>query len=405
MDDRYKYADPKVEDRNARILEIGPLNRPIFTKDQYPNCFYCDIRTTEAIKALYSGNAYLETTGISIAIDTIVDIDFVLRKNYSNTFENIEKFDFVIMSHVIEHVDDILYFFDDILSALKPGGSLIIVYPDKRYCFDHYRQEASFRDAFEVSQEGYKANGRMVFDFLFNAIQENSEPFFWQAYQMENHMPVNSFEAAKAAYNRIMDGLHEDDVHYWPFSDIGFLKFLYDCTRAGLLKFTCTDFVPTAENTQQFFVTLRYDETVPENIERELVNLRSMVAKAPIDYRNSGQLRIEEQYNFLIKEREALQSQAKAAISQNEELLRQVEELQTSIEAKNQQYIESQSQILTVEEYSRQLESDLGMQRKRAETNAKIVDELKAQIAMILTSSSWKITAPARRLVDIIRKR
>ncbi|GEM_PF-1480003 len=405
MDDRYKYAIPKVGDRNARILEIGPLNRPIFTKDQYPNCFYCDIRTTEAIKALYSGNAYLETTGISIAIDTIVDIDFVLSKNYSNTFENIEKFDFVIMSHVIEHVDDILYFFNDIGSALKPGGSLIIVYPDKRYCFDHYRQEASFRDAFDVSQKGYKANGRMVFDFLFNAIQENSEPFFWQAYQMENHMPVNSFEAAKAAYNRIMDGSHEDDIHYWPFSDIGFLKFLYDCTRAGLLKFTCTDFVPTAENTQQFFVTLRYDETVPENIEKELVNLRSMVAKAPIDYRNSGQLRLEEQNNFLLQEREALQSQAMAAINQSEELLRQVDELQTLIESKNQQYIESQSRLLTVEEYSHQLELDLSMQRERAETNAKIVDELKAQIAMILTSSSWKITAPARRLVDIIRKR
>lgn len=326
-DDRYTYAASIVKDKNARILEIGPLNQPIFTKDQYSNCFYCDIRTTEEIKALYSGNLYLETTGISVDINTIVDIDFVLKGSYSNTFKNIEKFDYVIMSHVMEHVDDILCFLDDIVSVLKPGGLLIVVYPDKRYCFDHYRQEASFRDAFEVNQKGYKANARMVFDFLFNVVQENSASVFWQAHQMEKHMPINSFEAAKLAYNQIQEGQREDDVHYWPFSDAGFLKFLYDCTRAGMLKFSCIDFTPTAENTQQFFVTLRYDETTPPNIERELENLRNMGAKLPLEYRNSKQIQMEEQNAFLQRQREALESQIRSLTRQIEELKVQLEEV------------------------------------------------------------------------------
>lgn len=323
-DDRCAYAIPMVKNKNARILEVGPLNRPIFTKDQYPNCFYCDVRTTEEIKTLYLGNEYLETTGLSVDVNTILDIDFVLKESYSSTFTDIEKFDCVVMSHVIEHVDDILYFLDDVVSALKPGGLLIIVYPDKRFCFDHYRQEASFRDAFEVNQKGYKANARMVFDFLFNVIQENSAPVFWQADQMEKYLPSNSFESARSAYHRLQEGSREEDVHYWPFSDAGFLKFLYDCTRASMLKFSCIDFTPTAENTQQFFVTLQYDETIPENIEKELENLRNMAAKIPIEYRNSKQIYVEKQNAFLQHQREIMESQI-------ESLSRQIEELKSRI--------------------------------------------------------------------------
>ncbi len=32
-------------------------------------------------------------------------------------------------------------------------------------------------------------------------------------------------------------GMLEKDVHYWPFSDYGFLKFLRDCMMYSILTF------------------------------------------------------------------------------------------------------------------------------------------------------------------------
>ncbi len=400
MDDRELFATAKISDKNARILEIGPLNRPIFKKQEYPNCYYCDIRSTEEIKQLYFGNEYLKTTGISVDTSSIVSIDYVLDESYAETFAQVEKFDYVVMSHVMEHVEDILEFLNDICSVLKPNASLIVVYPDKRYCFDHYRQEASFRDAFEVYRKGYEASSRMVFDFLFNAVSQNSESFFWQAQEMEKYMPTNDFHVAESAYRRVQSGEREDDVHYWPFSDTGFLKFLYDCVRAGMLKFSCVDFIPTVENTQQFFLELRYDETVVNNPARELDNLQEWIATAPIDYFNSQRLRIEEQNKELkdnIEQLSQKNSNLQVAFKQQTgAFLLTINDLKQQIQS-----MDKKIELLQTEVESKQKENML-LQCHLNDTYVKLV-EVEKSMQNILKSRSWRITAPIRRMLDLIK--
>ena len=80
MNERDYLKNAVICDKEKRILELGPLNRPIIKKNEYPNVFYADIRSTEEVKELYSGNDYLNTTGIQVDIDTIENIDFVLKK-------------------------------------------------------------------------------------------------------------------------------------------------------------------------------------------------------------------------------------------------------------------------------------------------------------------------------------
>jgi SAM-dependent methyltransferase len=50
-----------------------------------------------------------------------------------------ESEDFVIGSHVIEHLADPLGFLDDVHRVLRPGGVLLILVPDRRYTFDRDR--------------------------------------------------------------------------------------------------------------------------------------------------------------------------------------------------------------------------------------------------------------------------
>ncbi|HPF31072.1 MAG TPA: methyltransferase domain-containing protein [Candidatus Saccharibacteria bacterium] len=250
-----KYIKSHFIKKNDRILEFGPLERPIVDKIEYPNAYYADIKSTEEIKKLYTSNEYLNSTGISVNLDSIVDIDYVINKSYKETFKKEKKFDVVYLSHVIEHMPDILDFFDDIASIIDKDGKLIIIYPDARYCFDHFRNGTSFIDAYDV-YKNKKINCNAVFDFTYNVIHENDPGFFWNETNIVDKLPRNKFTNADDTYIKASNNETPDDVHYWPFSDYQFIKFLYDTERAGLSKFEINYFYKTQYNTQEFLVVL-----------------------------------------------------------------------------------------------------------------------------------------------------
>lgn len=287
MDPRIDFFQSIIQDKSKRILELGPLNRPIVDKQVFPNTFYCDIRSTEDVRKLYSGNDYLEATGISVDPETIVPIDYVIKGSYAETFEKLEKFDIVVASHVLEHMEDLIFALRDLSAVLKEGGVLCLIYPDKRYCFDHFRTSASFRDAYRVFRNGPTENASMVLDFYYSVIPENQPYIFWQKDGILNHLPKASFENAVQHYEQALNGVKMDDVHYWPFSDMDFLKFLYDCTRAGLIPLRCIGFRSSLENDQQFMVALQYDRNVLEHPEQALKELEQQMENAIPDYFSS----------------------------------------------------------------------------------------------------------------------
>ncbi len=242
--------------KNDRVLEFGPLHRPIASKEITPNTFFADIRSTEDIKQLYTSNEYLKSTGLTVDINEIVDIDYVVKDSYKETFKGVEKFDSIILAHVIEHMPDIIEFFTDIKNILKKNGHLILIYPDAQYCFDHFRNGTSFIDAYEVYINKPNASKR-VFDFVYNVVAENNPGYYWEDVTHEDKLPVNSFEKAVGAYNDAKLDKLPDDTHFWPFSDYQFIKFLYDMDRAGMLGFSVEAFYETEHNTQEFMVVLK----------------------------------------------------------------------------------------------------------------------------------------------------
>jgi SAM-dependent methyltransferase len=249
------YLRKKVLKKNDRILEFGPLNWPIVQKSQFKNAFYADVRATSEIKELYTSNEYLESTGIKIDVDSIVDIDFVISDTYAKTFKGKEKFDAIVLSHVIEHIPDIINFFEDVKTILKKDGKLIILYPDARYCFDAFRNGSTFIDAYEVYRNK-ELLGARVFDFTYNVVGENRPSFFWQNKELASILPKNTFAHATETYSNAIKGTMPDDVHFWPFSDYQFVKFLYDMDRAKLLGLDVLNFWETKPNTQEFMIIL-----------------------------------------------------------------------------------------------------------------------------------------------------
>mgnify|MGYP005805236423 CR=1 FL=1 len=427
LDEREQFISQIVQRKESRILEIGPLNRPIVTKNKYPNAFYCDIRSTDEVKALYSGNDYLEATGIQIDVTEIVDIDYVINESYKKTFQNIPKFDYVIASHVIEHMEDIIGFFQDITNILKPHGKLCIIYPDKRYCFDHFRESASFRDAFNVYHHGRHNAAPMALDFFFNVVHENDAIRFWQANHIPELLPQNSFQQALTAYQQFEQGQKLDDVHFWEFTDRSFAKFLYDCVRSHLLQFSCIDFRQTQVNSQQFMLCLEYIPQVEYSILKEANQLRDILSSIPEEYYNYNQLTLEKNLKeakdyiqFLEKEKkdneekiQQLDEKTKIFAQQIQESTLKGDKFEQEIIGQNEKRLELETKLLQISDEFQNMQYNLGLKdQKTKELSARIItlEEDKQglikrleKLQEIEDSTIWCLTKPLRQFLDWVK--
>ena len=309
-----EYARVKVIKKTDRILEFGPLNWPMVSKSDFPNAYYADIRNSDDIKKLYAGNDYLESTGVQIDTDSIVDIDYVVKGAYKKTFKDVEKFDVIVLSHVIEHIPDIVNFFQEVTDLLKKNGKLVIIYPDARYCFDHFRNGTTFVDAYNTYAEK-KMNYSAVFDFVNNVVHENDPKFFWNDKTQNDILPTTDFIKVMQAYKNAKNDTLPDDIHFWPFADYQFVKFLYDLDRAGLSNFEIDEFYETQENTQEFMTILRTksSKAIDKTTYSSLLNKLNPVSKE-IEYRyqnaklNSDLQELKLEYTRLLNELSAVYS-------------------------------------------------------------------------------------------------
>ena len=54
--------------------------------------------------------------------------------------------DYLVASHVVEHIPDLVSWFGELSSVLKPGGTVRLAVPDRRFCFDYRRAESQVAD-------------------------------------------------------------------------------------------------------------------------------------------------------------------------------------------------------------------------------------------------------------------
>jgi SAM-dependent methyltransferase len=125
--------------RDISLLEIGPFCQPVF---RGPLVKYMDILDAEGLRRRAS-EIGIETKDCPEEIHFVGTLDGAAGS----------RFDVVFSSHNIEHQPDFLKHLNDVEQTLAEGGWLVLLVPDKRYCFDHFLPETTIPEILEAFME------------------------------------------------------------------------------------------------------------------------------------------------------------------------------------------------------------------------------------------------------------
>ena len=94
--------------------------------------------------------------------DVVADFDVERLAPFADSSQ-----DFVIASHVLEHVADPLGLLDDIHRVLRPGGSLVLLLPDRTRTFDRDRAPTDLAHIIDEHRRGVRiVDDEHIDDFL-----------------------------------------------------------------------------------------------------------------------------------------------------------------------------------------------------------------------------------------------
>ena len=217
-------------DKSGLGLEIGPSHNPIAPKSAGFNVETVDHATAEELRQKYKDHP--------VTLENIESVDYVWKgEALSDLIGKSNCYDYIIASHVLEHMPDIVSFFVQCEALLKAGGVLSLIVPDKRYCFDYFRWPSStgeVLDAYTEKRARHKPG--VVFDHFANTARMD-EYIAWAPETPKGSFSViHSLEQAKNLWQRALNSADYIDVHAWRFTPGSFRLILSDLRALGLIR-------------------------------------------------------------------------------------------------------------------------------------------------------------------------
>jgi SAM-dependent methyltransferase len=266
-------------------LEIGPLTSPIVKRDG-AKVFYADHMSQAQLREKYK-DAPLD-------VNDIVQVDFIVKDTLVNAVGG-QKFDYVVACHVIEHVPDTVRWFEDIAAILKPGGTLALAIPDKRYTFDIARYPSTPGDIVGAYLEKYKRPAASdVYDFAAEGRDVKTAAVWANPYGEWDKRPhLYSLDEAYAMSLKNLDSDEYIDCHCHVFTPHSFVKVLRELMMLGLTDFEVESFRDTNDQNIEFYASLRKAGKGKDKLKRQLASLPKLPAEPTLARLNEDKKALE----------------------------------------------------------------------------------------------------------------
>ncbi len=233
-------------------LEIGPLADPVVLRSE-GRVLYVDHTDTAHLRETYRDNAL-------VPLERIVDVDVVwgetvLATALAPVLGDGVRVDYVIASHVAEHVPDLVTWLGEIADVLAPDGTLRLVMPDRRFSFDALREPTRLTDTLAAwVLRARRPQVRDVLDFrLHYAPDVRPQAIYDGTERREDLVRAHSFEVAAqcAGWARDLDVYL--DVHCTVVHPGEFARLLADLAALGLVRMACAGMIDSQVGHFEFF--------------------------------------------------------------------------------------------------------------------------------------------------------
>jgi predicted SAM-dependent methyltransferase len=230
-------------------LEIGALCRPFIKKTEHP-VLYADHASTQALREKYRHDP-------DVVLDDIVEVDAVLgERSLAEALGR--KVDYVVASHVIEHVPDLITWLGELASILNDNGEIRLIVPDKRFTFDYIRTTTQLSDVLYAHLvKARMPQAHIVMDYVLNVVKVNGAQAWRGAIDPDTLERHHTLGDAQRIAQQILDCGAYHDVHCWVFTPRSLALLFAELAGHGLTCFECVNFYDTALDTIEFFVGLR----------------------------------------------------------------------------------------------------------------------------------------------------
>ena len=255
VEDEYQLVQQRKRERlfgkvplRGQGLEIGPLSRPLVMKSLH-QVKYVDHCSTEELIEKYP------TTDEHIS--GIYDVDLIWNEKTILEINSGAKVDYIVASHVIEHVPNPVGWLAEVREALNENGFLYLVIPDKRFTFDAFRSVTSIQEIREAAQDSRRKPGwRSIIDHFVNVRQIDTWQT-WDNYESINEAePHHNLADLKNALDEFEKGKYID-IHATVFTPWSFFEFMRIAQDEFQVNFKIVDFLTTQDHDLEFYVVLQ----------------------------------------------------------------------------------------------------------------------------------------------------
>ena len=239
-------------DGEGQGLEIGPSQNPVAPKKKGYNVHALGHLSAEDLRSKYAGH---EAQGVNV--ENIEEVDFVWSgEPLHETTGSADCYDWIIASHVAEHIPNLIAFLQECEKLLKKDGLLSLVIPDNNFCFDYFNAPTSTGQFLDAYSEGRpRPSSGQIFDYFANSCKCDGQ-IAWGSNELEDqeYSLIHSFEEAKSFWQEVQANENYIDAHCWRFTPASFSLLLSDLSGLGLINMCIWKSFPTEGC--EFYLTL-----------------------------------------------------------------------------------------------------------------------------------------------------
>jgi SAM-dependent methyltransferase len=245
--------------------ELGPLDIPLLSKDE-AHILYVDHLDTAGLRAKYP------------TLKNIAEVDRpMINDSLEDTLKSDSPLDYMIASHVFEHVPNPVRWLREAAAVLRPGGLMALALPDRRMTFDFFRKESSPSDIVSAYiADATVPDARSVYDCHSQAGYISTP---WAGISVSTEEIISGRGSVKPQhatddYVRLAQSAKDGaylDVHAWVYTPWSLLMVMAQLAIDGFLPFALKQFYPTDSNSPDrgsssiIAILEKVDEAVPRH--------------------------------------------------------------------------------------------------------------------------------------------